>query len=328
MIAVVIGVLAVLVVAAIIWARIGASRAENRSVETYERALGVLGEVSKRTESTGFRILPHEETGRAHVSKRTEPGQPAAPPETQAVADQPAPLASRRLPPAGEPKLRVSGPSLSARRPPAGEGSADNLGEGPARRALAGAAAARARQAAYNASSERKRQVLARRAATGATAAVALAALAVAGLYLSGGGKSPNKKGTTTTTLHRGGSGGRTTSTTTSSHNTTTTTTTVATSVSPISLAPVTFRVPAGSYTLGFQVNGGDCWVGVERSSAGPWLFNQTLAGGQSVTYRGSGTLQVTLGAPAHFAMTLDGLAAQLPKSTQVYTFDLVPARS
>ena len=73
MIVVVIVVLAVLVIAAIVWARVSASRSEHKSVETYEHALGVLGEVSKRTESTGFRILPHEETGRPHVGKRIDP---------------------------------------------------------------------------------------------------------------------------------------------------------------------------------------------------------------------------------------------------------------
>ena len=69
MIALVIVVLAVLVVAAIVWTRVASARSAAKSVETYERALGALGEVSKRTESTGFRILPHEETGRPHVGR-------------------------------------------------------------------------------------------------------------------------------------------------------------------------------------------------------------------------------------------------------------------
>lgn len=325
MIAVVIGVLAVLVVAAIIWARMGASRAENRSVETYERALGVLGEVSKRTESTGFRILPHEETGRAHVAKRPEPEATAAE-KKEAALEQTRPLASRRLPPAGEPKLRVSGPSRpAAPRPRPDETEAAGVAApDPVQRALAGAAEARARQTAYRSASDHRRQVVTRRVATGATAAVALAALAVAGLYLSGGeGGAPPKRSGTTTTLRRGGSGAGTTSTTSTSP--TSTSTTLANSVSPVSLSPVTFRVPAGVYTLGFQVTGGDCWVGVERSSAGPWLFNQTLSSGQSASYKGSGTLMVTLGAPVHFTMTLNGLSAELPRTTQVYTFDLVP---
>jgi type II secretory pathway pseudopilin PulG len=73
LIVVVIVVLAVLVIAAIVWARVSAARSENKSVETYEHALGVLGEVAKRTESTGFRIVPHEETGRPHVGRRIDP---------------------------------------------------------------------------------------------------------------------------------------------------------------------------------------------------------------------------------------------------------------
>ena len=79
MIALVVVVLAVLVVTAIVWARVVSARSATKSVETYERALGVLGEVSKRTESTGFRILPHEETGRPHVGRRVDEAGEGAP---------------------------------------------------------------------------------------------------------------------------------------------------------------------------------------------------------------------------------------------------------
>ena len=81
-----IGIIAValvlLVIGAIVWARVASARSTTRSVDTYEHALDVLGEVSKRTEPTGFRILPHEETGQPHVrtSGRDSHQAPVTPP--------------------------------------------------------------------------------------------------------------------------------------------------------------------------------------------------------------------------------------------------------
>jgi hypothetical protein len=339
-IAVVIAVLAVLVVAAIIWARVSAARSENKSVETYEHALGVLGEVSKRTESRGFRILPHEETGRAHVGKPVDPaGGEAAPAEGPRMYTSP-PLASRRLPPAGEPKLRFSRPGA-----PASSGSEDASDDdevGPARVGTPVAADVRGGQAGaelgaqvgshphrtvYKSAADRQRQVMARRAATGVAAAAALVAVVVAAIYLSssggGGGRTAagGKSTSTTTTSRHSGGGGSTTTTPTS------TSTTVPTSLEPTSSSPVTFTVPSDSYTLSFQATGGPCWVGIERTTAGPWLFAQTLVAGQSGTYKASGALLVDLGAPSHFSLSVDGLTADLPSGvTQAYSFDLTPA--
>jgi hypothetical protein len=92
-------------------------------------------------------------------------------------------------------------------------------------------------------------------------------------------------------------------------------------------LSPVTFSVPSSSYTLAFQTTGGACWVGIERTTAGPWLFNQTLTAGQSATYKGSGALIVRVGAPPYIGLTVNGLKAELPtRATQAYSFDLTPA--
>jgi len=335
-IAVVIGVLAVLVIAAIIWARVSAARSENKSVETYEHALGVLGEVSKRTESTGFRILPHEETGRPHVGKRIDPtGGEATEGGREVRARGQGATAPRRLPPAGEPKLRFSEPT-SPRRPRPGEDEkteADDVVEaaspvagaqtylGSARSQVAGTAHGQPRLT-YGSAADRRRQVMARRAATGVAAAVAVVAVVVAALYLTGGRGGHAGHSSTTTTLHGSGGGATTTST---SPKTTTTTTTLQTSLKPTSLSPVTFTVPTRSYTLAFQATGGPCWVGIESSVAGPWLFSETLSAGQSATYKGSGTLLVRLGAPSHFYLTVNGLKAELPSLTQAYSFDLIP---
>jgi len=335
-IVVVIGVLAVLVIAAIIWARVSAARSENKSVETYEHALDVLGEVSKRTESTGFRILPHDETGRPHVGKRIDPtGEEATEGGSEVRPRSQGALASRRLPPAGEPKLRFSEPTHPGRaRPGEDEGTADDevAGAAPAvagagtylgsaRSLLPGTVHGQPR-VTYESAAERHRQVMARRAATGVAAAVAIAAVIVAAVYLSSGGTGGHAglPSTTTTLRHSGGDG---TTTSTAPHKTTATT--LPTSLKPTSLSPVTFTVPSRSYTLAFQATGGPCWVGIETSIAGPWLFSETLSTGQSATYKGSGTLQVRLGAPAYFYLTVNGLKVELPSLTQAYSFDLVP---
>ena len=344
MIAVVIIVLAVLVVAAIVWARVSAARSENRSVETYEHALGVLGEVSKRTEHHGFRILSHEETGRPHVGRRIDPagGETTEEREDAGMRAQ-GQLVSRRLPPAGEPKLRVSRPAGAAGAPAPGEDEAAQVHAGdeaatgetgappgagaPARVSPAPprSPAPSPRPGVYRSEFDRRRQVLARRAATGLAAAAAVVAVIVAALYLSGGGNGHHGAtgSSTTTTLKRGG--GQTT-TSTSQGGRTTTTTTLSNALRPTSTSPLSFTVPTRDYTMVFQASGGRCWVGIEHATTGPWLFAQTMAAGQSATFKGSGKLVVTLGAPAHFSLTVNGLVAELPRGvTQVYSFYLTP---
>jgi hypothetical protein len=89
----------------------------------------------------------------------------------------------------------------------------------------------------------------------------------------------------------------------------------------------VTFIVPSRPYTLAFRASGGPCWVGIEHTTAGPWLYASTLSAGQAATYKGSGTLIVDLGAPSHFALSVNGLTAELPTGvTQAYSFELTPA--
>ena len=246
-------------------------------------------------------------------------------------------LASSRLPPAGEPKLRFSAPNRPPSQSPETdqqEGD-DHLGGGVldagldvAARARAtharprppGAAEARARGEAYRSPGDRHRQVMVRRAATGATAAVAVVAVVVAVIFLSTGGKNPGK--VTTTTTHRGGGGSSTTTSTT-------TTTTLPTSLKPISVSTsnVAFNVPSGSYTLTFQATSGACWVGIEHTGAGPWLFSQTLDAGQSATYKAAGALVMTLGAPRYIALSVNGLVADLPAGiNQPYNVELTPS--
>jgi hypothetical protein len=346
-IALVVAVLAVLVIAAIVWARVGAARSEHKSVETYEHALDVLGEVSKRTEHTAFRILPHEETGRPHVGRRIDP---AGGEVSQGRMDVGSPgegqLVARRLPPAGEPKLRFSGRGRPAVDEPevsqeAGDQGRDDRHAGAKRGAppatasgaavhtrpasdhaqVTGTAEAGPHRVVYRSSADRHRQVIARRAATGVAAAAAVAAVVVAAIFLAGGGA--HHATTVPPVIHHPG-GSRLTTTTT----TTATTTTLPTRLKPtsVSLSNVAFTVPSATYTLRFQATGGLCWVGVEHTTAGPWLFAETLGSGQSATYKGSGALIVRLGAPAYIGLTVNGLVAELPSGLkQTYSVDLTP---
>jgi hypothetical protein len=161
---------------------------------------------------------------------------------------------------------------------------------------------------------------MARRAATAVAAAVAVGAVVVAAISLSGGGDHKAGSGTTTTIVkHTGGS----------PTTTTVTATTAPTSLKPTSVTAtdVSFTAPSGHYTLAFQASGGACWVGIEHTTAGPWLFEQTLTDGQSTTYRGTGPLVVRLGAPAYMVLQLNGLPVELPSGvTETYNVDLTPA--
>jgi hypothetical protein len=66
--AVIVAGLILLVVASFAWARISAARAERRSIDGYGHALGVLGEVARRSENSGdVRIVPRDIPGGVHV---------------------------------------------------------------------------------------------------------------------------------------------------------------------------------------------------------------------------------------------------------------------
>jgi uncharacterized membrane protein len=330
MIAVVVLVIAVLVVVAIVWVRVATARSESKSVETYEHALDVLGEVAKRTESTGFRMLPHEEAGRPHVGRSVDETGLETPLTREGTSppSEQNPLSSSPLPPAGAPKFRVSDPyplrepprRISTRLPVEPPHFDEQLGEEPEavpepeRHVVPGfGVRTRAVSATY-----RHRQVMGRRVATGLTAVVAVVALVVGGLYLAGSGKHHSAGATTTTSVRS--NGGKT-------KNSTTTTTAPTTLKPTTGSSEVVFTVPWSKYTVIFKATGAECWVGVRQSANGAWLVAQTVAAGQSVTYSGSGTTVITLGAPAHISITVNGRVAELPSNVTVaYTVYLEPS--
>lgn len=410
---VVVVVLVVLVVGAIVWARVAAARSESRSVESYEHALDVLGEVSKRTESTGLRVLPHEETGRPHVrtqgdgdedeasSQRQAPGPtppgpvpgPAAGP-VPGPAVGPVPGQPPRLPPAGPPKLRFSRPGDPGYDRPAGEepvvgerpvssddrpdysasrpvptfGSGDTAptrsvrewvrpGEQPAdsvpdagvrepvnaETVLGGAATAgtgpggddrgTARETGGDAGrgappgrssrprtvEDLRRQRLVRRLATGVAAAVALVAVVGVAFSLTGGG-TPS----TTTTTRAAGAGKGTSTTTTGPAATATTQPTILKPTSATA-TDVAFTVPSTSYTVSLAATGGPTWLGIQQVAAGPYVWEETLPPGQSVTYKATGPIVIRIGAPPYTSIQVDGVSAQLPVTSQPYNVELTP---
>jgi hypothetical protein len=153
-------------------------------------------------------------------------------------------------------------------------------------------------------------------------AAVAVAAVVVVSLEL-GGGSSPSKAAN--------GKPGSSNTTTSSSAPTTSssTSTTVPSSITPVTVnaSDVSYRAPATSYSITFTVSG-PCWIGVEPSPDGPWVWEGTLDAGQQKVYAASGTSIIRVGAPAYLKVAVDGISVQLPASnTQPYniTFSSAP---
>lgn len=322
-IALVVAGLVVVVVAAVAWARVAAGRADRRSMQTYERSLQLLGDVSRRRDAvTHLREVTPAEPARSHV--RTEPPSPPA---------EPAPL------PAPADRVRIEPPTVSFEDDSdayerALEAEATAPGEPPALPASAARVAPRAaggpgRTLRFDDAEDddgapprrrRRTGVGGGRPGRGIAAAGIVAVLAlgtVIGLLATAGG-GPRHAGGPTTTRPASGP-------------TTTTRPVVTTTSAPTELQPtsanssvVTFAMPAGGYTLSFSDVGGLCWVGAQQSSGGPYVWQETLSSGQSASYRASGPLIVRLGAPKFLTLRVNGELAKLPGYIQPYDLSFV----
>jgi hypothetical protein len=387
-----IGVVVVLVLVATIaiCRRLIGFRSDEHAMESYEHALDVLGDASRRNDSQRVRIIPPEEVAKAHI--RSTDGDADLVPRPGAAADVPPPRI-RLEPPVlpgvtpGEPlafgtprfgtpavPYSIAGASASTSAPmgaraggdaPAdGEaaagatvrgaardgatetepapgtasvggggggdagGQGDGSGSGPSRRRPGSPSPVRsgprARASRSRAVVDPAHERRVRRAATGGMAVVAAAAVAVAALQLAGGPAKGNAaKGGTSS--H--GSGPLVTelggSTTTTSPVVTTTTTSVPSSIIPedSSATDVAYRAPATTYTVTFQASG-PCWVGVQQTAGGPWVWEETIEAGAAQTYSASGSVIVRLGAPPKIKVSVDGITLQLPPSN-VQPYDL-----
>jgi hypothetical protein len=309
---IVVGGLVLLTVATFTWARISAGRAEGRSIESYGHALGVLGDVARRGEGAGnVRILPREESGRAHV--RTE----------RSASEFPSPLPPRPEEPPAR-RVQVAAPPVIPRislAAPARPLRFEDDTLPPSHMPRPAGPGAASRDAHW-------RQVTKRRLATGSAAGIAVLLATVGVLQLTGGGgHAPGTSGGKTKSGHhgrraapaqsrarRGGPGP---------------------SGAPHRLVPVSattgdvsFQVPSRTYMLTFSDRGtSDCWVGVETAAgSGIWLWTDTLTPGSTSSYRAAGPVVAVLGAPKNIDLWVNGVAAELPGYAGSYDLSFTTA--
>ena len=321
--------LILLTVAAFAWARISAARAEGRSIETYGHALGVLGDVSRRGESSGnVRLLTRDTTDGAHVRTTGPAGEFPAP-----LAGRPGQSPPRPAPAAPAPVIpRISlavparplrfddtvAPALT--RQPTGP-SAVSRGSGPdsqweGRADSPESGADLPGEVRADSPGARWRQVSGRRLASASAAGVAVLLATVGVLQLTGGGNHAARAG--------GGA-------TRSGHHTPSAPPATghagkgaldpsgaAQRLVPTSTTPsdVSFRVPSRTYLLTFSDAGTtNCWVGVEKAAGngGAWLWMETLTPGSTTSYRASGPVVADVGAPKNIELRINGVAAELP---------------
>ncbi|MHB1508162.1 MAG: hypothetical protein ACYCST_00715 [Acidimicrobiales bacterium] len=334
MTAVVIGALAVLVVAALIWARVHSARSDRRSMESYGHGLSALGDITRRGGSpTGPRAIPRENAGRPHVDTAapgrsrgvghragpTRPESGQAPIGRPEIAKPPAPISAATRPllfDAAEPaeaRPERLDPSDSGSGAPSAD--LDRSGPSKGRRASADldrSGPSKGRRA--SADLDRSGPSKGRRASVAALAAAALAVVAIsaAAVELTGGSPSAKSSGRAHNTV--------------SPSSTVTSTTVVAkpkaTVVRPVSIAGVdaTFDVPPGHYKLSFTAVSGACWVGIGKQlGASTLLWAETVQKGSRASYVASGPLAVELGAPEYASVRINGVRVKIPAGVTAY---------
>jgi hypothetical protein len=158
---------------------------------------------------------------------------------------------------------------------------------------------------------ELRRQANIRRVTVGAVAAVALTFIVVASILLAGGPSAHTGAPPTTTRPH-------------SAATTTTTTVAKTTTTTPAVFKPVTgadgvvsYVVPKGPFTIGFEDTGtGPSWLGVEPSfGAGTFLWQNEVQPEQSLSYNAKGPVAVNIGAPEELKITVNGVPCTLPET-------------
>jgi hypothetical protein len=167
-----------------------------------------------------------------------------------------------------------------------------------------------ARAAAHRVSpDELRRQATVRRLATGACAAVAVTAIVLAAVLVSGSAH-PTQKASSKTRHHLSPSTSVTSTTAVPS------TTARPAVIEPISSSgtDVSFQAPAGHYVLTFATSGGPCWAGVETGvGTGDFLWEETVQPGSDATYKASGSLVVDVGAAEYLSLSVNGVPARIP---------------
>lgn len=342
--------LVVVVALAVVWSRFNLGRSESRSMQSHEHSLQVLGDLTKRSDAAArINPLPLERTYQGHIRK--EPNEPTVPLESRA------PRATERTQ-AGGGGRSGRRPSAPSRRPGSSRGRAqpktrieevtepvrfeddsdafERIREEEAAETVMPYAGARESEAAPPSTRspetpvhQSRPRAARRHLAFGRVSSVAALVLIVAALVLAGLRLTSNG-----TTPHQGGAAGSTTHKATSSshrsghkkHKTTTTTT-------PSTLVPVStsstdvaFVAPTGKYTVALIDTGGVCWVGIQQTSGGPYIWQETLDAGQDASYTASGPLVVRIGAPRYLEVKVNGVPARLPGFVQPYDLTFNPS--
>ena len=82
-----------------------------------------------------------------------------------------------------------------------------------------------------------------------------------------------------------------------------------------------TYTLPSGSHTIGFATTS-TCWIGVEASASGPYLWMDTIGAGGRASYVASSDVFVRIGAPHAVSVTVDGVPLVFPAG-QSQPFDV-----
>lgn len=328
------------------------ARAERRSVDAYEHVLGVLGDVTKRSEAVANVHSPTpEDLAHLHVRQSSAPLRPLTsglgpvppaqvrleppilpghPRHNLVFGEQHASLFAEALH-SGEVPGAIENPprteDLGFARDPASAGNNYNGAPGPAD--ISGLTNADLDVAdAQHVKSERRRKApadrIARRAATGAVAAVALGALAVGGWQLAA-----SQSGHVASLSNNGQAS--------HSHGASVTGNPQSNPILPPSIEPlsssdavVSYSVPYSTYSITFQTTG-ECWIGVTPSSGpdGTYSAMKTVPPNGTWNYQANGAVVVRIGAPDVLTIEINGEAVALPAGRlNPYNITLTPSPS
>jgi hypothetical protein len=277
---------------------------DRRSVERYERGLDHLGEVARRTEAAPIR--PTQEPGYAPIhlgplsqrapkapSPQVKPKAPVAPRPVTAMSTAPLVFGDSDLMATEKPTASSSHPGKSATDAPR----------------VAGPRAGRPRRSGPPTSPSPRH----RAARVVAPALLVVAGAVVIGEILTNGSAHPKSSQLATRDTTGHSKTGR--------------------SVTPTTVAPstyqptnksgslVTYNIPPGAHTLSFSASG-VCWVGIQASASGPYLWMDTIPGGSSATYAATSNVLVRIGAPTVVSLRVDGIPVAFPKG-QTQPFDV-----
>lgn len=315
MIALVVIGLAAIIAIAVAWSRVGLARSERRSMQSHEHTLQVLGDVTKRSDAAArVTRVPPERATYGHI--RTEHAAGAARAEERSArppshATPAQPWARPRIEiPAVPTRFEDVGDAVERQRRNEEEEALSPFGSGEP------AEPPRSLPARASRPKAPPRPVARRRLATVLAGMAVLAGVAVGGLRLAASPKAPaaaagghhHPSGHPSAASHKKAKAQH------SPHR-------APSALVPVSTSPseVAFVAPKGSYTVSLLDSGGTCWVGIQQTSGGPYVWQETLSDGESATYKASGPLVIRIGAPRYLGVKVNGLPARLPGYVQPY---------